>query len=103
MLKLFKRRRPKHRAGLLTGRELAARALFSRHVNHSPAQLEEYDSSPLLQQLWQSEADLHLSVSREDRDVAAHFGYTIAEWISFSAMYKVDRREEFFHVKGLAA
>lgn len=96
------RRRPPT-GDLLTGREAVARALFSEHVQGSKLDLLNYMNSPSLQYAWGLEADLHLSVSREDRDVARHFGYTIAQWISFSTMYKVDRREEFALVNGLAS
>ncbi|MEV7472264.1 hypothetical protein AB0N33_00940 [Pseudarthrobacter oxydans] len=96
------RRRPPT-GDVLTGREAVARALFSDHVQGSKLDLLEYDNEPALQYAWGLEADLHLSVSPEDRKVAAHFGYTIAQWVSFSAMHKVDRREEFALVKGMAS
>jgi hypothetical protein len=88
---------------VLTAREAVARALYSERVQGSKLDLLNYDNSPALQYAWGLEADLHLSVSKEDRDVAAHFGYTIAQWVSFSIMYKVDRREEYAHVTGLAS
>lgn len=96
------RRRPPT-GDVLTAREAVARHLFSEHVHGSRLDLLNYDNSPALQYAWGLEADLHLSVSKQDRDVAAHFGYTIAQWVSFSIMYKVDRREEYALVKGMAS
>lgn len=94
------RRRP---PTVLTPREAVALALFSEHVGGSKLDLIDYDHSPRLQAQWLAEADLHLSVSKEDRDVANHFGYTLAQWVSFSIMYKVDRREEYALVNGMAS
>jgi hypothetical protein len=96
------RRRPPT-GDVLTAREAVARALYSDRVQGSKLDMLNYDNSPALQYAWGLEADLHLSVSSEDRAVAAHFGYTIAQWVSFSIMYKVDRREEYALVTGMAS
>ena len=41
--------------------------------------------------------------SPEDRLIAAHAGYTPEQWAGLSIMAKVDAREEFYQVRGLAS
>jgi hypothetical protein len=103
MLKFMKRRRLR-RLGVMTGREAAARALYSAHVQGSALDLLNYDRTPHLQRLWQAEADLHIAhAASPDRFIAAHFGYTPEEWMSLSSLFKADKREEFFQVQGMAS
>ena len=94
----------KSQPAVLTGREATARALFAEAVQHSRLDMAEYDNSPLLRGGWLAEADRRIAhAASPDRHIAAHWGYSAAEWIQLPAIVKVDKREGYFAAKWLAS
>jgi hypothetical protein len=88
----------------MTGREAVARALYSEQVQGSKLDLLDYDNSPILRGAWLAEADRSIAHAESpDRHIAAHFGYTPAQWMSLPGLVKQDKREEFAFVKGMAS
>jgi len=88
----------------LSGREATARHLFGEACQWSRLDMAEYDSSPVLRGGWLAEADRRIAhAGSPDRHVAAHWGYTAAEWIQLPALVKVDKREQFLQARGLAS
>lgn len=91
------------RPALLTGREAAARAMYGQSVQWSALDMAEYDNNSYLQEAYLLEADRRIGhASSPDRHVAAHWGYTPAEWLALPALVQVDKREGFFAAQGLS-
>ena len=89
---------------VLSGREAVARHLFGESVNWSDTDMAVYDRSPYLQGGWLAEADRRIEhAGSPDRHVAAHWGYTPAEWLALPGLVQVDKREQFFQAQGLAS
>ena len=75
MLKLFKRRRPKHRAGLMSGRESVAYALACE----SGENMREYDTDARTRDAWLAEADRRIT-SQQDIVTAHAWGMNLTQW-----------------------
>jgi len=93
------------RPALLTGREAAARALYSDAVQGSKLDMLNYDATPHLQRTWLAEADRRIASTPSIPDllVLRHWGYTEAEWTALPAIVKADKREHFYQTRGLAS
>ena len=87
---------------LMTGREASARALFGERENWDPAQMADYDASPMLQGAWLAEADRRIAHAKsQDRHVAAFHGIKDSDWIHLPSLVQRDHREAFYQAKGL--
>jgi len=102
---LFPTRRPVTAASpVLTGREATARHLFGEAVHWSRLDMLEYDNDARLRGGWLAEADRRIAhAGSPDRHVAAHWGYTAAEWLALPAIVQVDKREGFYQARGLGS
>jgi len=89
---------------VLTGREATARHLFGDACQWSRLDMLNYDHDARLRGGWLAEADRRIAhAGSPDRHVAAHWGYTAAEWLALPALVQVDKRESFFQARGLAS
>ena len=96
----------KTQPAVLSGREATARHLFGEAVQWSRLDLAEYDANPYLQEAYLLEADRRIAtptLSIMDLMISRWHGYTPQQWAGLPALVKVDKRESYFQVQGLAS
>ena len=79
MLKLFKRRRPQHRAGLMDGRESVAYAMAYEACGGSKLDMLQYENDPLERAAWLAAADRRIT-TEADTLVAHMWNMNLAQW-----------------------
>lgn len=92
MLKLFKRRRPAHRAnGLMSGRESVAYAMAYEACQGSRLDMLEFENNPLTRAGWLAAADRKLTTD-EDVRVAAAWGLNLRQWTQLTEWDRAEAR-----------
>lgn len=100
-------KRDKDFSAIMSGRESAARALFSEQVGGSQLDMLEYDNSPRLRGGWLAEADRRIAggakVELSELLILRHWGYTPAEWVALTNEVRAAKRDGYYQAKGLGA